>query len=89
MLDKILKLFKYIFYILFTLPRDLRAFLMVRKIERMSREVDKANWSVTDYYQRWLQKQPNKPCLIQDDKKWTFRDVNKKKKTSNFFYTVL
>lgn len=81
----LINFFKYIFYIILTLPRDIRAAIMVSRLKRQSKVVDRKNYTVSDYYQRWLKKQPNKPCLVFEDQKWTFQDVKIYFKNFEFF----
>lgn len=59
-----------------TLPRDVRAALMLRKIKKKSLLVDQLDCSVPEYFQRWVKSQPDKPCLVFEDEKWTFKNVN-------------
>lgn len=75
MLGKILIFFKYLFFMIITLPRDVRAFFMVRRIKSKSTECDRKDYSVSAYFERWVKSQPQKACLVCDDQKWTFKDV--------------
>lgn len=75
MIDKIIYFFKFIFYMIITLPRDLRGLVMVTKIKKKTNEIDTKNYSVSDYFQRWVRVQPNKDCLVWEDQRWSFNDV--------------
>lgn len=42
---------------------------MVKKLQRQ-------NASIGDVFQEFVSKTPEKPCLVLDDRVWTFREVN-------------
>ena len=78
----IIYFFKFIFYSIITLPRDIRAVTKLVKILIKSLYHDKKCYSVSDVFKKWAIQQPNKECLSFNDQIWTFQDVQKK----YFFY---
>lgn len=75
MFSKIFTFFKFVFYIFLSLPRDFRAYFIVKRIKRKANQIDKYDYTVPDVFAKWVKKQPQKVCLIFDDIKWTFQDV--------------
>jgi len=72
---KIYLLLKYIVCVLLTLPRDVRALIVLSKIKRKTTNYDRKKTSVIDIFTQWVKKQPNKECIVYDDQVWTFQDV--------------
>ena len=75
MLYNLYKLLKYILCVIITLPRDFRALITLSKIKRKTKNYDDKKVSVIDVFGKWVKKQPNKDCIVYDDKIWTFQDV--------------
>lgn len=75
MISKILKFLKFVFYIILSLPRDIRAFFAVKHIKQKANLIEKYDYSVSDVFTKWVKKHPKKVCLVFDNTKWTFQDV--------------
>lgn len=58
-----------------TLPRDFKGYFVMKSLKRKSAHYDKTRETVTDVFQKWVKKQPNKACIIFNDVTWTFQDV--------------
>jgi len=66
---------KIIYSIIVTFRRDVRGIITYFTILRKSKQVDKKDYCVADVFGQWVKKQPQKPCIIFNDKTWTFLDV--------------
>jgi solute carrier family 27 fatty acid transporter 1/4 len=75
MFSSIVKIFKYILYIILTIPRDIKGLRMIRKVKGKIKHYEDLGYSVTDIFQVWAKKQPTKACFIFEDTVWTFQDV--------------
>ncbi|XP_043274832.1 long-chain fatty acid transport protein 4 isoform X2 [Venturia canescens] len=64
------------FYVaLRTAPRDLRALIRYARLLLTIKGHEKKNRSVADIFQQHVARHPNKPCLICEDKEWSFQEV--------------
>lgn len=75
MLWKIINFFKYLYYFILTLPRDIKSFGLLRKIKQKTLYYDEKNYSVQDVFGEWARSQPEKACIIFNSQTWTFQDV--------------
>jgi solute carrier family 27 fatty acid transporter 1/4 len=75
MFSKLYETLKFIFYMLLTLPRDIRGLRRLLKIQRRLRQYELNQTTVGDVFQQWVRRQPNKACYIYEDKAWTYKDV--------------
>ncbi|XP_055949043.1 long-chain fatty acid transport protein 1-like isoform X2 [Argiope bruennichi] len=66
---------KYMFLIYKTLGRDLRALYRLSKMKMFIRKCRKRNATVGEIFQSLVKKHPNKTCIMHEDKKWTFQDI--------------
>ena len=74
-LNKIIEFLKILFYSILTLPRDFRLGLIAFKAIIPVYLYNRNQLSVADVFKKWVQKQPNKPCIISNKEIWTFQDV--------------
>ncbi|KAF8765033.1 Long-chain fatty acid transport protein 1 like protein [Argiope bruennichi] len=58
-----------------TLPRDIRALYRLSKMKMFIRKCRKRNATVGEIFQSLVKKHPNKTCIMHEDKKWTFQDI--------------
>ena len=75
-LEKLLRVLKFIFYSMLTLRRDVKGLYSLAKVKRRILRLDKNPVSVSKVFRNWVQTQPNKECIVFDDQIWTFSDVN-------------
>ncbi|CAL1260944.1 unnamed protein product [Larinioides sclopetarius] len=66
---------KYMLLIHRTLGRDLWALYRLSLMKMFIRKCRKRNATVGEIFQRLVKKHPNKICIIHEDKKWTFQEV--------------
>ncbi len=59
-----------------TLRRDVKGLYSLAKVKRRILNLDKNPVSVSKVFKKWVKSQPNKECIVFDDKIWTFLDVN-------------
>jgi hypothetical protein len=74
-INTIFYVFKFIYYLIITFPRDVRTLSKLLKVFIKSYFYDKKNLVVSDVFRKWVQKNPNKECIIFNDQTWTFQDV--------------
>ena len=74
-LSNIYKLLEVIVYTIKNLPRDIAALKTLAHVKGKLSIVDKKNLNVPEYYAKWVQQQPDKPCIIYNEITWTFKDV--------------
>jgi hypothetical protein len=72
---RLVHIFKIIYGIIVTFRRDVRGIFTYFRILNKSKHVDKKNYCVADVVGQWVKKQPQKPCIIFNEKTWTFLDV--------------
>ncbi|XP_011314166.1 long-chain fatty acid transport protein 4 [Fopius arisanus] len=58
-----------------TAPRDVKALLKFAQLMWWMRCNEKKNQSVADIFRQNVAKHPNKPCLICEDREWTFQEI--------------
>ena len=80
MLEKIFRALKFIFYSILTLRRDISCLYKLGQVKRKIDFFEKNPLSVSQVFNKWVKKQPNKECIVFDDKIWTFKDVILKNK---------
>lgn len=85
MFANLLRALKFLFYIIITLPRDIQASYKISKIKRKVRMIERKNYTVSDMFQQWVKKDPNKVAYMYEDTKWTFSQVTQQQKTTPFF----
>lgn len=61
--------FHFVFVSYRALIRYIKLLLLVRRCQRK-------NVAVSDLFNQYVAKHPQKPCLIYDGHEWTFRDIN-------------
>ncbi|XP_071034549.1 long-chain fatty acid transport protein 1 isoform X3 [Parasteatoda tepidariorum] len=66
---------KYMLLIYTTLLRDLTALYRLLKMKRFIRKCRKHNSTVGKVFQHLTKKHPNKICLMHEDRRWTFQQV--------------
>jgi len=82
MLENILRILKFVFYSFLTLRRDVTCLYKLAMVKRKIVRLDKNPVAVSQVFRNWVKKQPNKECIVFEDKTWTFLDVIYLKKTS-------
>ena len=75
--------------VLVTLPRDIRALLLVKKLERHMDYCEAHNLSVPDFFRSVAKKRPNKPAFIFNEQVWTFQMVKKTTTSNNTEQSVI
>jgi hypothetical protein len=60
--------------------RDIRALILLIKIELKMYLNDRKNIVLVDIFRRHVRQKPDKPCIIFNQQTWTFQDVRFKKK---------
>jgi acyl-coenzyme A synthetase/AMP-(fatty) acid ligase len=75
MLEKFLRILKFVFYSFLTLRRDVTCLYKLAMVKRKIVRLDKNPVAVSQVFRNWVKKQPNKECIVFDDKTWTFLDV--------------
>lgn len=59
-----------------TIPRDVKALARYVKLLMLVKKYNRQNATIADIFAEYVAKQPEKVCLIFEDRKWTFREVN-------------
>ena len=75
-LNVIKYLLKFFYYVIITLHRDILGLITLLNVKMKIRHFDKNNLAVPDVFKNWVDKQPNKECLVFDNQVWTFLDVS-------------
>jgi len=75
MLAKVIRIFKFIFYSILTLRRDVICLFRLSQVKRRIEYFEKNPASVPQVFSEWVRKQPNKECIVYDNNIWTFQDV--------------
>jgi len=65
-----------IYSLLVAIKRDFNALLLVIPIAKKLITYKKQNLTTADVFLKNVKKNPNKACIIFEDKTWTFLDVN-------------
>ena len=55
--------------------RDILAIYLVVKVETKISRYIKNEQTLSDLFRNLVKKNPNKPCIIYNNKTWTFKDV--------------
>ena len=55
--------------------RDIKGILMVVHLESKLKKFDQNDLVLSDLFEKSVQLNPNKPCIIFNDKIWTFQEV--------------
>ena len=63
--------------ILSAIKRDVIGILSFIKIKLASKEIEKGQYCLADFFRMNLKNHPNKVCFEFYDKKWTLEDVSK------------
>ena len=71
----IFKFFKYVFFSILTLRRDVKGLLLLARTKRKISYMDKNQPSVAQVFSKWVKKQPNKEFIVFNDTIWTFQEV--------------
>ncbi|XP_059473300.1 long-chain fatty acid transport protein 4 [Neocloeon triangulifer] len=66
---------KWAYVAIRTAPRDMTALFLYLRLKMEMRSHAKANRSVADIFNQQVLKHPNKVCLVFEDQKWTFKQV--------------
>src|SRR5690348_8078044 len=70
------RLVRFLFYVVMTLPRDLRFAWLAYKLKRRQAEFERADANVFDHFRTLVRRHPLKPCIVlHDDETWTYRDM--------------
>ena len=75
MLEKLLRVLKFVFYSILTLRRDVNCLYSLARVKRKIVLLDKNPVSVSHIFRNWVRTQPNKECIVFDNQIWTFLDV--------------
>jgi solute carrier family 27 (fatty acid transporter), member 1/4 len=66
--------------------RDLSGLPFLFHVETSFKEIQNKNLTLADYFNRYLKKNPNKPCILFNDETWTYQDIeNYSNKIANLF----
>jgi hypothetical protein len=76
MFFQVIEFFKAIFSYLLVFKRDIECLFLGLFVDRKAKIFKQENISVPKLFLRNLKKNPNKACIIFEDKTWTFQDVN-------------
>jgi hypothetical protein len=71
----IFKFFKYVFYSILTLRRDVKALLLLSRTKRKIAYMDKYQPSVPQIFNQWVKKWPDKEFVVFNETIWTFQEV--------------
>lgn len=77
---------KFLYIAIRTAPRDIKAGLRYLELKWYIRKCIRQNASIPTLFAEWVQKCPDKPCLIYEDQTWTYKQVDEySNRVANFF----
>ncbi|KAL4219699.1 hypothetical protein ACF0H5_022269 [Mactra antiquata] len=78
---------KFVKVVIKTLPRDLRALSVLLTLKWNVKKYNNTGSSIPKLFQQTVEKFPNKPCFMYEDKTWTFKEVDLLSNSiANYFY---
>ncbi|CAH4031587.1 unnamed protein product [Pieris brassicae] len=71
----ILYFWRFLYIVVKTAPRDMKALYCYVKILRLTNNFSKRDWTMPDIFHENVKRHPNKPCFLFEDETWTFKQV--------------
>lgn len=75
MLKLVYSYLKFIFQVFYAIYRDLSGAKFLIKAKRLLGDFEKNKSTVFDEFKNLVRENPQKACIIFEDKTWTFKDV--------------